>query len=158
MKLNHIISGLACATLLTVSQGAAAQSVSLTSVSHQGSQGTVNGQIDLGGKTVKSVKTYVFNMAAGGSFVSADAAFTLSGTSISAPVSYADGDYAYRLEVTFTDNSKVVSPCIDPDRSYAFMWLSDYQWQSGAADGAAGGCAPRYDSCTEDVCNNNVFS
>lgn len=157
MKITNILCGLACATLLAVSPGAAAQSVTLTGVSHSGSQGMVNGRISLSGKSVKSVKTYVYNMASGGSYVTADAAYTLDGDNISAPVAFADGDYAYRLEVTFSDNTKVVSPCIDPERTYAFMWLSDYQWQSGSADGDAGGCAPRYDRCTEDVCNRNVF-
>lgn len=157
MKLNHIICGLTLATLAGVSQGAAAQSLNLTGVSHQGSRGTVNGKIDLAGKSVRSVKTYVYNMAAGGSFTAADAAYTLEGNVISAPVQFAEGDYAYRLEVTFTDNSKVVSPCIDPERTYAFMWISDYSWQSASVDPNSGACQPRYDHCTENVCGRDVF-
>lgn len=158
MKLNHILSGLTFATLLTVWQGAPAQSLQLTGVSRQGSQGTINGKIDMAGKQLKSARTYVFNMADGGSFVTADVEPAVSGNVITAPVQCADGDYAYRLEVTFTDNTTAVSPCIDPERTYAFMWLSDYSWQSAAVDPESGACRPRYDHCAEDVCNRTRFN
>lgn len=153
MKLfsNKIYVAAAMAVLAGAWQGAAAQSIRLSGVS---ADGVIHGTLDRAGKTVSAVRTYAYSMDAGGSYTSAQVEYTLSGNDIQAPVTYTAGaNVAYRMEVTFSDNSRVVSECIDPQRTYAFMWLTDYATTSQSA----GSGTPQYDHCAEGGCSRNVF-
>lgn len=131
MKLKqYIYAGAFVAVALAAGTGAYGQSVEFLGVTNDGQRAQLKAKVDLAGKTVASVTAYSYNMTDGYTVTNTNHEFVKDGktTYLSADVFFFAGDteYAHRVEITFSDGTKYLSPVVTEDLGEAFMWLGDY--------------------------------
>lgn len=96
-------------------------------------QSMMKAKINLNGKTIKAVEAGPISLD-NGQFTPTNSGFTLSGNEyLNIPFTLSQdlpNRVAYRIVVTFTDNSKVISSSVRGDKAEAYLWLSDLEWKS----------------------------
>lgn len=129
--LRYIIIFCAMAAAMVATAQEAAPSIRLLGV-NAASEGTgqLKAKIDTAGKTIAAVNAITYSLLDGSSEVLADDYVIFDNEYIVAKVIARTSSYAYRLEVRFTDGSKVQTECVNGDNSEAFMWLTDFPMSS----------------------------
>lgn len=136
---KNYIAGLLFMLSLTLS----AQSLELLGLFPVGDVYELKARIDLQGKEIRETVAYSFNMIDGTTYTTSDYELinnqylTTTPRPITEPV-------AYRVKVTFTDETVLLTPCIVPTTGEQFMWLGDYPWES-AVSGWDSNHPPRVD-------------
>ncbi|MGL5015365.1 MAG: NPCBM/NEW2 domain-containing protein [Bacteroidales bacterium] len=95
------------------------------------SQSIMKVRVNLGGKTIKSVQAGDISLDNGAFRVTGDSFTFLDEEYLSIPFVLADDlpiRVAYRVIVTFTDDSKLISPSVRGDKAESIIWLSDMEW------------------------------
>lgn len=125
MKMNKNIYPYVLAVLMLLGASAAyAQSIELLGLPVSNHTAQLKAKVELGGKQIKDVTTYTFRMT-DGKYTTRNSYELVEDKYITADVNYQPGNYAYRMEVTLTDDSKILSECIDETFTESFMWLGD---------------------------------
>lgn len=98
---------------------------------------------NLQGKTIANVLTRTYYMPTGES--TSLSAFAVNGSEITADIDRRDGDYFYRVEVTFADGTAAKSDCYNAAMTQTAVWLSDLTPTSASGN-----------AVTNDLCANGA--
>lgn len=111
--------------LLMTPAGAGAQSIEVLGLAHGTTSANMKAEVDLQGKTIQSVTGRTFKMSDGSSTTCGDYKL-FGGKYIIANFDYHPGnDYFYRMEITFTDGTTLMTDCYNESFTEGAVWLSD---------------------------------
>lgn len=124
-----------------------AQSLELLGLFPVGDVNELKAQIDLQGKSIRSVSVYSFNMTTGENATTTQYDL-IENKYLTATPPVLEGVLAYRMRVVLNDETVLLTPCIVPSTNERFMWLGDIQWES-AHSGWDSNHPPRVDQAVD---------
>lgn len=95
------------------------------------SQAVMKARIGLAGKEIKSIETGPISLNNGAFTVTGNSYTLIENEYLNIPFTLSEdlpNRVAYRIVVTFSDNTKLISPSIRGDKAEVYLWLSDLEW------------------------------
>lgn len=138
MKLKQFIFSGVLVTVLSVAHSVAyGQSVEFLGVTNDGQRAQIKAKVDLAGQTPTAVTAYSYNMNDGYTVTNTNYEFVKDGevTYLTADIFYSSGEteYTHRVEITFGNGTKYLSPVVKEDLTEQFMWLGDYAFTQASS-------------------------
>lgn len=138
MKMRNIKYALfAVAAMMLASIQTSARNIEILGITNDGQQAQIKAKVDFDGSVPVAVTSYSYSMADGYTVTNTKHEFVNDGDNTYLTVDafyFPDNDsYRYRVEVTFADGTREITPVFDENLSEQFMWLGDYQYIKGAS-------------------------